>query len=184
MPRIRLWTGPDPHPVSLPFRWPDTSGAALTNERLWCHLYVGRLPFDFEAVVDTGAPCTIFPLKMWRRFATHIEWLDFASGPSMRRGTLAGKEYHFRLGRVAVRLAGRDETPILLPVEVVAQFEQFDPSKTDDERLTHTLIGTQFGPLEGRFLVVSPRRGHSERCEAWVADERPVYPLVLTSATL
>lgn len=184
MPRIPLWIGKDPTPVLLPFEWPDGRGAALTNERLWCRLYVAGSPVDYEAVLDTGAPCTIFPYELWRRFQSHIRWLKFPGSDAMRRGTLANKEYHFRLGLIAVRLAGRTGEPKLPPVDVVAQFEQFDPSKEDEERLSYVVVGMQFGPLEGCYLVVGPRRAHPERCEAWVTDERPVDPLVLASATL
>ncbi|MCU0702920.1 MAG: hypothetical protein MUF18_02900 [Fimbriiglobus sp.] len=184
MARICLWTEPDTNPVSMPFRTPDGAVESLTNDRLYCTVFAGGDPADQRAIVDTGAPSTIFPYRVWRRFAGQIEWLNFASGASMRRGTIAGKEYHFRLGRVSVRLAGRTEEPTLAPVLVVAQFEQFDPSKTDNERLTEPVVGLQFGPLEGRYLIVSPQRTHPDRCEVWVTDERPVDPLVLTSSML
>lgn len=184
MPRIHLWTGPDPIPVSFAFAQPDGSGAELTNERLWCNVFAGRDPKDHLAVVDTGAAGTIFPHVIWKRFQSQIEWLTFSSGSSMRRGTIAGKEYHFRLGRIALRLSGRNVEPILPPVIVVAQFEQFDPSKGEKDRLTYPIVGLQFGPLENRYLVVSPNQTPLERCVAWVSDERPVDPLVLTSATL
>lgn len=184
MPRITLWTEQDDPPVQISFRHADGTVGTLSNDRLWCQVFVGSDPVNYRAVVDIGAPSTLFPLRVWRRFAAQIAWLDFASGPSMRRGALAGTNYHFRLGRVPVRLAGRDAEPILPAVEIIAQFEQVDPMQTDAERLTYPVVGMQFGPLEGRYLVVGPRRPHPERCEAWITDERPVDPLVLTSATL
>ncbi|MEO2088638.1 MAG: hypothetical protein ABGY75_03955 [Gemmataceae bacterium] len=126
----------------------------------------------------------MFPLLLWQRFQTDIRWQPFLDGASTKPATLAGRAYRYRFGVVTVRLFGRDEGFTLPPVDVAAQFEQLDPLNETPLELKHTLVGLKLSSLEGRFLVVGPRRDLAERCEAWITDERPVDPLVLTSATL
>lgn len=184
MSRIRLWSGTEQHSVVVTARTSDGTLFEVSNRRVYCHLLVGRDPVKHTAIVDTGAPTTVFPFRVWQRFPDDIRWLKFTDGSATKPGTLGGVSYQYKLGRVLVRLAGRDYTPTFPPVDVIAQFEQLDPMKAPNERLTRALVGLQLGPLEGRFLVVRPRRDLAERCEAWIADERPVDPLVLTSATL
>lgn len=184
MPRIRLWVEPEPDAVVVRALDPDGRPFDVFNLRVYCRLLAGRDLAQHTAVVDTGAPTTVFPFAVWQRFQADIRWLTFADGTTRKPATLGGVRYQYRLGRVGVRLVGREAEPVLPAVDVVAQFEQFDPMKAPSERLTRTLVGLQFGPLEGRFLVVGPRQSLAERAEAWVTDERPVDPLVLTSATL
>lgn len=184
MPRIRLIVEREANTAVVLARGEDGTTIAVSNLRIVCGLFAGRDPQRHTAIVDTGAPTTVFPFTVWQRFQAEVRWLTFADRVAMKPATLGGVRYHYRLGRVTVRLVGRGSAPILPPVDVVAQFEQLDPMKSVNERLTRTLVGLQLGPLEGRFLVVGPRQTLAERCEAWLTDERPVDPLVLTSATL
>ncbi len=184
MPRIPLWADFDPKAVSIAFQNPDGTAGELTNRRVYCSVYAGRDPKAIHAIVDTGAPAMIFPLRAWLRFPTQITWLKFRDGASVRSGVIGGKAFRFKLGRISVRLSGRQQEPKMPAIEVVAQFEQLDPAINPADRLPHTVVGLQFGPLENRYLVVSPKQTHAERCEAWVSDERPGDPLALTPATL
>lgn len=134
--------------------------------------------------MDTGAPTTVLPQKVWKRFPADVRWLPFADGTSMKSATLAGRSFRYRLGVVSVGLFGRDEALALPPVDALAQFEQYDPMNPQPLEAKHLIVGLQFGPLEGRFLVVGPRHTLAERAEVWVTDERPVDPLVLARATL
>jgi hypothetical protein len=184
MPRIRLLVDRDPDSPVVLMRTPDGSSAGVSNLRLYCRLLVGRDRKAHQAVVDTGAPTTVFPFLLWQRFQADVRWSPFVDGSASKLATLAGRSFRYRLGVVSVRLLGETQEPTLPPVDVVAQFEQLDPLNETPLDLKHTLVGLQLGPLEGRYLVVGPRRDLAERCEAWIADERPVDPLVLTSATL
>lgn len=181
MPRVILWADYDPRPVSIPFQNPDGTAGELTNHRLYCKVIAGRDPKDHHAIVDTGAPSMIFPLLVWLRFPDQITWLTFPDGASMKAGVVGGKAFSFKLGRIAVQLAGRQNEPRLPAVEVVAQFEQLDAGRSREGRLTDVVVGMQFGPLEGRFLIVAPRVAHPERGEAWVTDESPGDPLACPS---
>ncbi len=184
MPRVQLWADFDPKQVSIPFVNPDGTLSELTNHRLYCKVFAGRDLKDHDAIVDTGATSMIFPHSVWQRFAGQITPVAFADGQSTRGGVIGGKSFRFKLGRITVQLAGRSEGQRLPAVEVVAQFEQLDPAINPADRLKITYVGLQFGPLENRYLVVSPKQTHVERCEVWISDERPVDPLVLASVTL
>jgi hypothetical protein len=184
MPKIPLQVNRDSDSAVVLARAPDGSSTTIASLRLFCQLVVGRDRKAHQAVVDTGAPTTVFPFLVWQRFQADIRWLPFLDGASTKPASLAGRSFRYRLGSVPVRLLGRDEEPTLPPVDVVAQFEQLDPLNETPLELKHTLVGLQLGSLEGRYLVVGPRRDLAERCEAWIADERPVDPLVLASATL
>lgn len=184
MPRIRLVVERDANSAVVIARSTDADTVAGSNLRVVCGLFAGRDRHRHTAVVDTGAPTTVFPFVVWQRFQAEIRWLTFADGVPRKSATLGGARYQYRLGRVSVRLVGKDDEPVLPAVDVIAQFEQLDPMKTPAERLTRTLVGLQLGPLEGRYLVVGPRQTLAGRCEAWVTDERPADPPVLTSATL
>jgi len=184
MSRIPLIVERDPNTVVVIARAPDGSPVAVSNLRIRCTLVVGRDLKRHLAIIDTGAPTAVFPYVVWQRFPSDIRWFPFADNSAMKLATLAGRSFRYRLGSVTVRLFGRDDLPPLPPIEVVAQFEQLDPMNPHPLEAKHLIVGLQLGPLEGRFLVVGPRHTLAERCEAWLTDERPVDPLVLTSATL
>jgi hypothetical protein len=51
------------------------------------------------AILDTGAPLSIFPHRMWQPFAPAIQWL--AQPPTaVRQVTVLGGTWSYRLGRV------------------------------------------------------------------------------------
>ena len=170
MPRLPLWAAQERGSPSVLFTEIGGELRVVANWRVFCTLVVGRDPARHEAVIDTGAPTTIFPLAIWRRFAAEIEWLSFADRTPSKPATVGGVTYHYRFGRVSVRVGGRGGGELLPPLSVVAQFEQPNPAIPLSQRLTRTIVGLQFGPLEGRSLVVSPRHALAERCEAWVTD--------------
>lgn len=61
-------------------------------------------PWCPDAVVDTGAPLSVFPYTLWAAFADQIWWLDQPprSDGLAREITLLGGNWTYRLGRVRV----------------------------------------------------------------------------------
>ena len=173
MPRIQLQVDRDHNSPVVLVRLPDGQNAGIANQRVYCQLRVGRDQKSHQSVVDTGAPTAVFPLAVWKRFPTDIRWLPFADGTSTKPATLAGRAFQYRFGLVTVRLFGREDTPTLPPVDVLAQFEQLDPANEQPLEAKHTIVGLQLGAIEGRYLVVHPDHTLAERCEAWITDERP-----------
>jgi hypothetical protein len=171
MPRLHLFVERDPESVVVLVRRPDGTNTAVANLRVCCRLFVARHPKRFTAVVDTGAPTAVFPHAVWKRFPADVRWLPFADGSARKPATLAGRSFQYRFGVVSVRFFGREASPELPPVEVMGQFEQFDPMNPHPLEPKHLIVGLQYGPLEGRFLVVGPRHALPERAEAWVTDD-------------
>jgi hypothetical protein len=173
MPKIRLRVGRDEGSPVVLVRLPDGQTAGIANQRVYCQFRVGRDQKSQQAVVDTGAPTAVFPREVWLRFVKDIRWLSFADGSSMKPATLAGRAFQYRLGLVTIQLVERDGSTSFPATDVLAQFEQYDPSNPAPLDAKHIVLGLQLGAFEGRYLVVHPDHTLAERCEAWVSDERP-----------
>lgn len=118
-----------------------------------------------ETVIDTGAPLTVFPRAVWRRFERHVEWIRLnpnrgeASWLCNLRGRTGGSS-KCRVGRVLVQPCNLERPPRVLPATpVLGQFEEEDAG---DDRVITGLYG---GILEGRRLLVE-----SARRVAWLGD--------------
>jgi hypothetical protein len=173
MPRIRLRVDRDEGSPVVLVCLPDGQNAGIAKLRVYCQLRVGRDQKSQQAVVDTGAPTAVFPREVWMRFSKDIRWLPFADGTSSKPATLAGRSFGYRLGLVAIQLIERDGSTSFPALEVLAQFELYDPSNPAPLDAKHIVLGLQLGALEGRYLVVHPDHTLAERCEAWITDERP-----------
>jgi hypothetical protein len=118
-----------------------------------------------DCILDSGAPLTVFPRIIWKRFENDIEWLTLpdaraaVSWTTNLRGRTGGR-IPCRLGRGWVE-AFDLENPrqSLLGMQVLAQFEQ---QKTSDDRV---LVGLHGGILERRRLIVEP-----DLRQAWLED--------------
>jgi hypothetical protein len=120
-----------------------------------------------ESILDTGAPLTVFPRKMWRQFESEIEWLPLSKAQTTNswltnlRGRTGGRS-DCRIGRVFVELFDLERPQHFLRfVRIVAQFELTD---FPDERV---ITGLHGGILEGRRLILE-----TDRRQAWIEEER------------
>ena len=76
-----------------------------------------RLP----AILDTGAPLSIFPFMIWNVFADRIRWLGQPPVAAPRRVSILGGLFGYRLGRVRVG-AVDPERRWLAPATLTALF--------------------------------------------------------------
>lgn len=62
-----------------------------------------------DAVVDTGAPLSLFPYPVWKPFGSAVTWLE-QSPPAVgaRRVTVLGGRWAYRFGRVRVGVIDTD----------------------------------------------------------------------------
>lgn len=118
-----------------------------------------------ESIIDTGAPLTVFPRKVWQRIASEIEWLPLPAAQAAvswltnLTGRTGGRS-RCRIGRVWVEACDLGRPQRFLPaVRVLAQFEE---KEFPDERVITGLYG---GILEGRWLVLE-----SNLRQAWLEE--------------
>lgn len=126
MPVLRLttgnWTGPGtafaPNGVPVPIFRPQF--------RCFVRLPNALLPQD--ALIDTGAPMTCFPERIWSvcRAGVDFEWLTLPPGP-VPTGVMAGWRYTFRLARFLAPVTLLDYTTEIDRVGVVAAFAVGNP---------------------------------------------------------
>lgn len=132
-------------------RFPATAGGgppvAFTEYRVVCPLLVGAGRHFFDAWIDTGAPVSVFPQRVWRAFPDEIDWVDDVERP-LREASVGGVGYPFRYGRIPVGVISADLRTELPPVSVLAMFTW------DGEKLPAPLVGLAGGVLAGRRLVV------------------------------
>lgn len=102
-----------------------------------------------DAIVNMGAPLTVFPENVWRDFQDEIEWFTVPDATAwVNQIGWGGVSAACRVRRIDVELI--DIGPpmrSLDPVPTIALFSSAGP----DNRI---LIGIQEGPLIGRRLVI------------------------------
>jgi hypothetical protein len=132
--------------------------------RVFVNLRIGeQARYTRDAIVDIGAPLTVFPREQWQKFKDDIEWLTAPpSAPSWLR-SIAGRTGGSQaclVGRVSVVAFDLGSPPTFLPaLKVLALFErEYSP----DDRI---LIGLHASILQGRRLSADP-----DRREAWLED--------------
>jgi hypothetical protein len=101
------------------------------------------------AVLDTGAPLTLFPFALWQPFAGDVRWL-LPTATSVWKVRVGGCEYGYRMGEV--RLSAFDTAGNVLPA--VACFAAFlDPAPPACATPLNTaLLGLQSPLLQNRAL--------------------------------
>jgi hypothetical protein len=105
-----------------------------------------------KAILDTGAPLSIFPKQRWQSFASEIVRLPFV-GERAPVGRVGGRQFSYFLGRVWINCTDPFERH-LPAVPVLAQFREDDIPA--GERLPPILLGLSGGILEGRTLTRWP----------------------------
>jgi hypothetical protein len=114
-------------------------GHILHLERIVAILRIGggRPAIIREAVVDTGAPLSVFPERQWRSFPREIRWLTKlhdAAVPNWCKqfGGAAGGMIPCRLGVLMVELFGANPNQKLGPAEILAMFAHDNGKMKDD----------------------------------------------------
>lgn len=130
--------------------------------RLYCSLRVPPIPGAYEAVLDTGAPLTLFPHSLWYHQFGWRAGRDFdeltVAGVSALTGQVLGHRFSCRLARlrVAVELAGRDPKGDRLRLDsLVCQL-------ADTGGPPFVILGLWGGAFTGRRLAVEPLPGSDE----------------------
>jgi hypothetical protein len=132
----------------------------LLNLRLLVSIYIGKtnapkslaIERRFSAVLDTGAPISVFPKATWRNFASEIKRVPLVE-ERVLSSAAGGRRFNYILGRVwvgAVDLWDRQ----LPPIPVLAQFREDDIPEGEPQ--PPTLLGLWGGILEGRTLTRWP----------------------------
>jgi len=143
-------------------RYQDEQGRERTVPllRLQVNVLIGRDPTrgspderkPRRAILDTGAPLTVFPKHRWQSFADEIVRLPLV-GDQNPIGRAGGRQFSYFLGRVWVGAVDPFERR-LPAVPVLAQFREDDIPA--GEPLPPILLGLWGGILEGRTLTRWP----------------------------
>lgn len=111
----------------------------LHLERILIVLRIGtrRPAVVREAVVDMGAPLSLFPERQWRAFPRDIRWLTKLRDPAVPNwckqfGGATGGMIPCRLGIVSVELFGATPGEKIGPTEIVAMFAHDHGKMRDD----------------------------------------------------
>jgi hypothetical protein len=148
----------------------DPAGTVIRIPCLRCfvNLRVAGRPRIIDCLLDTAAPLTVFPRKVWQGdakdkwegFADAIEWLNPAATPGWLTSPAGatGHTFRCRIGRVSAETLDY-EGGVLAPVPILGQFVE------DDSALTQILIGLHGGILDGRRFVLE-----SDLRKAWLED--------------
>jgi hypothetical protein len=130
--------------------------------RLYCRLRVPPVPGSYEAVLDTGAPLTVFPHKLWHgqfgwRAGRDFDELTVAGAPALT-GQVLGHRFACRLARlrVTVELAGRDPKGARLRLDaLVCQLAETSGPP-------YIILGLWGGVFTGRRLAVELQPGSDD----------------------
>ena len=142
--KLRLWR----------YRTHRLGGHHIHSERILALIRIaGRLLR--EAVVDTGAPLTVFPEATWRQFQNDVRWLTRRNDPAVPEwcrsfGGVAGGVIHCRIGVVSIEVLSIKKHRIgpeqLGPSDLLAMFA------FDGGRAREILLGLGGGFFANRRL--------------------------------
>jgi hypothetical protein len=131
--------------------------------RLSCALLVPQLRGTFEAVIDTGAPLTIFPHQFWHRdfgwqVGRDFDELSVAGIGTALQGQVLGHQFTCKLARLR------------FPIELVGSHLAGDRLRLDSlvcqladpSALSFIILGLWGGAFTGRRLVVESQPNSDE----------------------
>jgi hypothetical protein len=163
MPALELFV--EPFPVAnlpadgnLPLDPPLPGLNRVLLRRLYCRLRVPPIPGAMSAIIDTGAPLSIFPHTVWYhqfgwRAGRDYDELTIAGVGGTLQGQVLGHRFGCRLARLraSVELAGRDPKGDRLRIDsLVCQLAE--PGGPP-----YILLGLWGGALTGRKLAIDAR---------------------------
>ncbi len=154
MPVITLTTLDRPLPAPV-F---DPRGMRITIPRPRFHCLV-QLPGSLlpqDGIIDTGAPLTCLPERLWSGLAEgrDFEWLPFAPGTPPPTGVMPNWTYTFRVARFLMPVALMDYVTAIDRPDVIAAFATGNPPQ-QSRALPPIIIGLWGGLLEGGKIAVS-----------------------------
>jgi hypothetical protein len=177
----------------------DGSGAARTVPvfRIYAHFRVTGFPKLEEALVDTGAPFSVFPPGTWEKWLgtpTHpgplvrVPQRDHRSGGLPSEHRVAGCVYAVEYGWLDLTIEDQETrfptANILACLCGTRLSPPFNPDPIQEARigLKRTLLGTACGVLDGRYLIAAPHP-HPNRRAAWIQDDLPPVRPAVASPT-
>jgi hypothetical protein len=117
---------------------------------------VPGFPLPQDTIIDTGAPLTIFPERIWSQFQPGIDYdfLPFVGAPPAMARVL-GWQFTFRIARFRVPLGLMDAglTTRIARLDVIAQFATGDPAGW--RSIPPIFVGLWGGLLEGGRLGIN-----------------------------
>ncbi len=142
---------------------PDQSLLSLSFLRLTSLLRIGNNSTIYDGLVDSGAPLTVVPERIWRTFEKEIEWFSFPANTTPSNlwtevAGVTGGTVKCRLGRismVALDLQGKE----LAPVPVIAKFAE------DGTLFPRILVGLHVSILQDRRFILDV-----DGLEGWLED--------------
>jgi hypothetical protein len=145
---------------NLPLDQPLQSLNQVLLRRLCCLLRVRPIPGAKFAIIDTGAPMSVFPHNIWYhdfgwRSGRDFDELSIKGLGTKLHGQILGSRYSCRLARlrVPVELSGKNpKGDRLLLNSLVCQL-------ADPANLSHPILGLWGGVFDNRSLVVNRKPG-------------------------
>jgi len=162
VPSLELFVAPPPRFVpqhgNLLLDPPIPGLSRVLVRNLYCSLRVPPIPGVYDAILDSGAPLTVFPRTLWDhqfrwQAGRDYDELSVSGIGAALRGQVLGYSYSFRLARlrVPVELAGRDPKGDRLRLDaLVCQLANAGGPP-------FTLLGLWGGAFTGRRLAVDPQ---------------------------
>ena len=142
-------------PLDPPLRAPDLS--RLLSRRLYVNLRCPPIPGAYQMALDTGAPFSLFPRKLWRdqlnwQEGRHFESCHLAGAGPFLTSQLLNQSFRVRLVRllVPVELAGRGGDRLRVE-RLIAQLAE-PATVADDPKFA--VLGLFGGVFEGRKLAL------------------------------
>lgn len=140
-----------------PLRPTDPRGAVVPVHRpqFRCLIHLPGTLMPQDGIVDTGAPLTHIPERIWSGLApgTDFEWLDLGAGAPAPGGVIAGWRYTFRLARFLAPVTLMDSAVAVDRADVIAAFASGNP--TGARSVPPLVIGLWGGLLEGAAVRVT-----------------------------
>jgi hypothetical protein len=153
MPVIRLTTFN--RPLHAPVSDPNGNLVSILRPQFRCLVRLPGSLLPQDGVLDTGAPLTCVPERLWSglRDGTDFEWLSFAPGTPLPTGLMGNWTYTFRLARFLAPVVLMDYTTAVDRLDVIAALATGNPPP-QGQALPPIVIGLWGGLLEGGKVAV------------------------------
>ena len=136
-----------------PYRLTAPAGdiSAVQGVHYRCFIRLPRRPMAVDGIVDTGAPFTVIPERLWDKFVEGVDF-DWLTTDPPGAGRVLSRSYTFRFARLLVPLAVEDYVTSVPRTDVIAQFADGDPLGSQSR--LKVLIGLWGGLLDPSKLTL------------------------------
>lgn len=136
------------------YRLTDAAGTVtvVTGMQFRCYVRFPRRAGAVEGIVDTGAPFTVVPERVWDQFVPGVDFEWLATDPP-GIGRVLARRFTFRFARLLVPLAVEDYVTSHPRPGVIAQFTDGDPVSTGAAPIV--LVGLWGGLLDDSAIRLS-----------------------------